>query len=89
MPDASSSVLRIVPISPDPIEWSHRIVVNEIHARVDPAHVERFAEVLDRHPLIERVHHERADVVLVHAPAIDHDLLEDVADYAWTASAWR
>jgi hypothetical protein len=78
-----SRVLTVSRTDIDPIEWSHRIVVSEIHAALEPARVVRFAELLDREPLIRRALHERPAVVLVQAPSIDTPLLEDLADKAW------
>ena len=82
-----SSPFQIARTSADPLEWSHRIAIDEIHAILEPERVVRFAELLDQEPLIGKALHERLDLVLILAPTIDAPLLEDIAERAWERAA--
>jgi hypothetical protein len=81
-----SSPFQITRTAADPLEWSHRIAIDEIHAILEPERVVRFAELLDQEPLIDKALHERLDLVLILAPTIDAPLLEAIADRAWERS---
>jgi hypothetical protein len=89
VPAASQPPLHVSRNDVDPVEWSHRIAISEIYARLEPDRVVRFAELLDRNPLIDKALHERPDLVLVYAPAIDAPLLEDFAARAWQEAGPR
>ena len=82
MPEPASP-FQITRTAADPLEWSHRIAIDEIFAILEPERVVRFAELLDQEPLIDKALHERLDLVLVYAPVIDSALLEDLAERAW------
>ena len=86
MPEPSPP-FRITRTAADPLEWSHRIAINEIKAVLEPERVVRFAELLDQNPLVEKALHERLDLVLVLAPTIDFALLESVAERTWATAA--
>jgi hypothetical protein len=82
-----SSPFRITRTAADPLEWSHRIAIDEMFAILEPDRVVRFAELLDREPLITKALHERLDLVLIRAPTVDALLLEDLAERAWATAA--
>ena len=82
MPEPASP-FQITRTAADPLEWSHRIAIDEIFAILEPERVVRFAELLDQEPLIDKALHERLDLVLVYAPVIHSALLQDLAERAW------
>lgn len=86
MPETLPPVFRIARTMLEPTEWSRRIEINEIHAVIERERVVRFAELLDEEPLIDRAIHERLDLVLALAPAIDVLRLEDIAERAWASA---
>jgi hypothetical protein len=89
VPDVPAPPFRVFVTALAHSDWSHGIAIDEIHALLEPERVVRFAELLDGDPLIEKALHERLDLVLVHAPAMDLPMVTAVAEEAWTTAGQK